>query len=233
MLVLLFMYSVCIPLAVFSQKGDAMPDETWALGKLLIRSSQKLDQEIQEWEKMNNTSRRNFAIGILYTHRYILTEKRSNAFDARDYLENAVSGIGRTPLWLAYRGMAASFIAGIRTIFGGGSLDTMEKCFDEIPKEYKGWYVRFLRAVTLAEVLDKLPRLFFYTDLLDKAEQYAKGDIAYVRKLYAEQNTGGISDNRKNGNTMSGYLNESLPDSMRVPEEIILRIEQLPGDFAK
>ncbi len=93
-----------------------------------------------------------YALGVLYSYRYIRSEDKSDAFRAKDFLRTSSPFYRADPLHRVHLGMANSYIAKFRRILGLSNLREMHSSMRSIPEDHPDWLVRFLRGTTLVEV---------------------------------------------------------------------------------
>lgn len=171
------------------QRSDSqMLPHTYMLKYLLDEEGDMLEEEIATLSaSVEETSAESeegallrFALGALHTYRYIRKEERSDAFRAKELLETSAYRFGDSYLHRVHLGMAHSFIAKIRTIFGVSNLKKMRDLMDSIPREHTDWLLRFLRGTTLVKVGAALPGILNMKEIKEQAVDVGSNDLRYV-----------------------------------------------------
>jgi hypothetical protein len=156
-----------------------------------------------------------YALGTLHVYRYIRNEKRGDAFRAKELLEASAYRFRDSYFHRVHLGMAHSFIAKIRTIFGVGNLKEMRSLMESIPREHEDWLLRFLRGTTLVKVGSALPGILSMKEIKEHAVDVGSDDLRYVLR---EHHLRPIEE----------FDAESYdPDSMAVPDTIAEQSEKL------
>lgn len=125
-----------------------------------------------------------YALAALLTYRYIREERREDAFRAMELLEKTKPAYESSYTHRVHLGMAHSFVAKIRTVFGVSNLESMEEYMSSIPEDYPNWLVRFLRGTTLVQVGSALPGIFKMREIKEKAIRIGSDDLEYVIEEY-------------------------------------------------
>ncbi len=168
------------PCAAPQESFAGMSEREYALLTLTAPDATFLDSEIERLSgesggRAGGEAAR--ALGMLHIARYIRSENKRDAFRALELFENLPA---RTPLQLAYAGMAHAFVARIRTIFGVGHLESMQEAMRAIPEDYPDYLVRFLRGNTLLQVGRGLPSVFSIKEIKEEAVLVGTADLEYV-----------------------------------------------------
>lgn len=158
-----------------------MSEREYALFTLTAPDMDLIDGEIDRLSAGGSGSRDDAesgrALGMLHIARYIRSENKRDAFRALELLEPLPA---RTPIELAYAGMAHAFVARIRTVFGVGHLEAMQEAMRAIPEDHSDFLVRFLRGNTLLQVGRGLPSVFSIKEIKEEAVLVGSADLKYV-----------------------------------------------------
>ncbi|MBN2199749.1 MAG: hypothetical protein JW747_07875 [Candidatus Aminicenantes bacterium] len=163
-------------------------DRLWALDSLVGEERFTLRQTLDRLagtQPLRDEDR--LALGILYVHLHLRDPDLEHARRAEDHLRGIENEpLKKEPLTLVYLGMASSFKARAKTLFGVTDLENMKACFEAIPEDHPDWFIRFLRGTTYLQVGKNLPHLRYFADFKTKAVHYGRNDLLYVLDRYAK-----------------------------------------------
>ena len=164
-------------------------DHRFCLTYLLTPEEKTITEEIRQLEsRLDSSSGLNetdefmlrYAAGVLHTYRYIRSEEKTDAMQAREYLESVETRFARDDLFIVHLGMAHAFVASIKKVFGVGNLKKMQTELQSIDRNHPDWLIRFLRGVTSVEVGRALPGVFAIRDIKQEAVEVGADDLRYV-----------------------------------------------------
>jgi hypothetical protein len=164
-------------------------DESWALAMLLGPGSgvAGLSAELPKYRSRHDQQGR-LATAILACHIIARdTESANEAFALEAW--NAAKDAGSAPLALAYRGLAAAFVASKKGASGGAFLDDFEASFAAIRNSGAHWLVRYWKGVTYLRtakgIKDNFMANLIYGSRADAWIAAGKADLDALKAAYA------------------------------------------------
>ena len=176
--------------AAYADAGEVPAvDHRFCLTYLLAPSEEPINREIYRLGILleeprtlgaGETAALRYAAGVLHTYLYIRSQRKNDAFRAKELLESAETEFTGRDLFTVHLGMAHAFVASIRTVFGTGDLKKMQKELQSVDREHPDWLIRFLRGITLVEVGRALPGIFSIREIKTQAVETGSRDLRYV-----------------------------------------------------
>ncbi|GEM_PF-2766796 len=131
-----------------------------------------------------------FETAILCINHIIVTDSLKYLGKAVESLEKAAGGVEGDRLYAVYEGMAESYLARKRTVFGVENLKRADALMSSIPSDYGDWYIRLLRGMSCYGLGRGLPGIGPMKAHKVRALATGKADLGFVVARYDEAPSG-------------------------------------------